>query len=506
MAVFNIYGCCICRDLFGFVPYNTHEVKHFMQSSSPIINFIYPEKPVKPMTEEDLKNVPCPDFRKKCIMNDYNKTVLDCFVEKSDFFVTDLIDIANTNLAKITDENGNEHYFTHSKWFRDAYNGALKDFFEDKTVTPLHRLKIIEKIGLESIIDKYVQWLLEEKQYKQEQIIMIENKRTPYYFDGEKMCLFEPFLRDKSNKLIEKATRLFKEKCPDCHIIRMPYSVYSVIDHPWGLTDLHFCYEYYEYLYKCVDLIANGDAEDKIEDLFYDYSNLLIKKNIAEYTNEQLLKGNFIPDVSDCYIAKKDSVIYSDSKGTKTSKKLDHYALVNEFSMPYSKIFGGYVNADACVKGVYGNGKFFGDKAWQTVNSNTCAVLKSNSVILCHNGSPSKNHMNIIQTVQNSDELCGKTVTLSVWARVIELSEEKKGGVIALINDNSYNKGQFYAMTEFGNKTWKRIVLTAKLPEKEDYKGLTVCFRACGVSGLKKKCAVVEFCNPKLEIGDTSAQ
>ena len=501
MASFNIYGCCICRDLFGFAPYNTHEVIHFMQSSSPITNFVYPDKPSTPMTEEDLKDVPSPNFRKRCIMNDYNKTLLDCFVEKSDFFITDLIDIVNTNLAKETDSEGNEHYFTHSKWFRDAYASGLKNFFENKTVTPLHRLRIIEEVGLEIVIERYIHWLTVEKQYNENQVILIENRRTPFYFDGKEMRLFEPFLRDKSNKLLEKACRIFKEKCPGCHVIKMPNSVYSVMNHPWGLTDLHFCYEYYEYLYKCIDLIAsNQDCKNELDDLFYDYSNLMIRKSIKEDAGSNLLKGSFSFDCSNCFIAKKGSVIYADSNGTKTDKKLNNYTLVNDYEFPYSKIFGGYVDVDACAKGAYGDAQIFGEY-WKTVNITTCAVEKNNSIVLCHNGSPSKAHMNIIQTIEDSDDLYDKTVTLSVWARVLEHGEDKRGGVVAFINGNSYNKGKFYAAKEFNNKKWQQIVLTATLPDKENFNGLTICLRANAGAGEKPINAIVEFSRPKLEIG-----
>lgn len=82
MASFNIYGCCICRDLFGFVPYNTHEVVHFLQSSSQISNFLFPTKPKKELTFEDFENIELPNFQKKCIIHDYNKTLLNYYTER----------------------------------------------------------------------------------------------------------------------------------------------------------------------------------------------------------------------------------------------------------------------------------------------------------------------------------------------------------------------------------------------------------------------------------------
>ncbi len=73
MATFNIYGCCICRDLFSLVPNNTHEVIHFLQSSSQTVNFLFNTKPKKQLTFDDFENISMPNFEKKCIINDYNK-------------------------------------------------------------------------------------------------------------------------------------------------------------------------------------------------------------------------------------------------------------------------------------------------------------------------------------------------------------------------------------------------------------------------------------------------
>ena len=131
MATFNIYGCCICRDLFSLVPNNTHEVIHFLQSSSQTVNFLFNTKPKKQLTFDDFENISMPNFEKKCIINDYNKTLVDYYTETSDFFILDLINIANTNLMKEISEDGTEHYFTNSSWFSKAFKKGLNEFFKE---------------------------------------------------------------------------------------------------------------------------------------------------------------------------------------------------------------------------------------------------------------------------------------------------------------------------------------------------------------------------------------
>ncbi len=122
--------------------------------------------------------------------------------------------------------------------------------------------------------------------------------------------------------------------------------------------------------------------------------------------------------------------------------------------------------------------------------------------MILHAGNASKAQMNVIQTVKYAEELCDTTVTFSVLTRVLHPSNvENLGGTIAFINSDSYNQGEFYKSKSFANADLQRISLTAKLPKKEDFNGLTVCLRANAGTGDEPQHAVVEFAKPKLEIG-----
>lgn len=72
-------------------------------------------------------------------------------------------------------------------------------------------------------------------------------------------------------------------------------------------------------------------------------------------------------------------------------------------------------------------------------------------------------------------------------------------GSIAIINENNYNKGKLFAKKNFKNSDWEKIVLTTRLPDKDEFIGITLCIRAIQITG--KEHSVVEFKNPKLEFG-----
>ena len=76
--------------------------------------------------------------------------------------------------------------------------------------------------------------------------------------------------------------------------------------------------------------------------------------------------------------------------------------------------------------------------------------------------------MNIIRTVEDVDELYGNTVTLSVWARVLQFSNDNgRGGTLALIHSDSYNKGTFFKSKPIKTQIGKEFPLPASFLKKK---------------------------------------
>ncbi len=516
MATFNIYGTCICRDIFAFVPDNTHEIKYFLQSSSPIVNFIYRDKPKKLMTFDDFKNTTgggktLSHFQQKCIINDYNKTVVDYFAEKTDYFVTDLVFMANTNLIKEIYEDGQEHYWTRSLWFMKACSNELSEFIQGKKLYPIDRLQLLDEIGYQETLDRYIDWLTVQQGYKQEQIILIENMRAHCWTDGETLQFFETGTRLRVRDYLHKFYNYMEQKLPNCHVIKMPFGEYSDEHHKWGLTDLHFDYAYYEYAYKCIDAIVDQPVESKniIAHLRDEYSERnidqickLLEGSFAQINGEQLLP-DWDMGGNDHYLALPGTKIYEKPDLHMQTGTLDTYAEVLYTQIPFAKLSGRneYVEFENCVRGVSGSQKWI-NAYWQTANRPTYVILNDHSILVGHNGIASNAQMNLVCTLDHSERLRGQRVTLSVWARVLRLTDGKNqaGGTIGIINAPDYHSGKFYAKTVFKNTSWKRIFLSVTLPDK-DFNGVTVCFRANASAVENGQHAIVEYCKPKLELG-----
>lgn len=276
MSTFNILGSCICRDLFGFQTDCPHEIIHFLQSTSPLTWFIYNKKPKKLITMDQMNNIQkLKNFQKKCVMHDYNNSVLDYYVEKTDYFIIDLVSLFNPNLGKEVFEDGTEHYFTISKWFSILYKNGL-DACIGNTYKVVNRYELITEEILEKVISSLVQWLTYEKGYREEEIILIENKHANCYTEGEFLYFFKKSKETKKiNDCLDKAYQLFESYVPNCNIIKMPLNTYGDYFHRWSLYSLHFTKEYYDYLYQCINLIC-ADADN------YKKRICELRENVAE--------------------------------------------------------------------------------------------------------------------------------------------------------------------------------------------------------------------------------
>ena len=511
MAVFNIFGMCILRDTFSFVPCNRHTVQHFLQWSHPANVFIFNNKPERTL---ELKHFghdrPVPNFKERCVLHDYNRNVLDYYEKPSDFFMLDLTTMVHTHLLKETQSDGSFHYITNSLAMMENMNAGLKEgFFADRKLTPVTALDILAQVGYETIIDKYLEWLRVTKGYRNDQIILVENRSVHHYTDGE--SLFELHLDfRKENEVLKKCYAYFKQQCPGCHVIRMPCNVYADLHHNWGLTDLHLCMEYYDYLYACFDAIATGaNCDQEIDRLYEDYSQLfmeniyrMIRGSFQYLKGENLIRGSLTQAVRDL-IAPKGTPFYAGNHCTDPVGTLpatvrvvpcgDRNAKFQKDGVTY------YVDSARCLRGYTGSEVELGN-GWRTMNPTTQVQFTGTSVIVSHNGQPSKHQTQILYTVDSDRPLHGQPVTLSVYARVLKPNKQGKGGSIALINDTGYNKGIFLAHKVFSNTAWERISITFHLPKKASYRGLTVCLRAVSSSDVCSG-AVVEFRDPKLEIG-----
>ena len=255
MATFNILSSCICRDAFGFQQECKHDIITFLQATSALTWFRFNKKPLNPMTLNMLEESGLSNFQKKCIIKDYNKEVLASYDKETDYFVMDLTELASANIAEYGDaKKGENDFCSYTKWFNTAYNNGLKKYLPSQVVIHNSVELLKDESLLQQTIDNIRNWLLNVKGYKEKQIILVRNKKVNAYTDNKVLVYFDnQSKRNSINDTLDRIYDCFCEKIPGCHVINMPLGTYSDKFHKWGVTDLHFCTEFYDYLYKCFD-------------------------------------------------------------------------------------------------------------------------------------------------------------------------------------------------------------------------------------------------------------
>ena len=161
--------------------------------------------------------------------------------------------------------DGSKHFFTKSGWFMNAYKSdGLDGFFTDTKIRFISRFKLLET-GYKEVIDRYINWIVNELKYSPQQVIVIVNKKNYVWYKGKDYRLFEYDSRKKMNDWLEKIYGYFSNSLPGCHMIYEPFMSMSDPGHKWGLLDLHSDKSYYDYFLYAIDAIV----EKREKDVFY---------------------------------------------------------------------------------------------------------------------------------------------------------------------------------------------------------------------------------------------
>lgn len=265
MATFNISGCCTMRDAFGFQEKCEHKVIHFLQFSSPVTWFEFITEPEKEFLTSDLDELSVDgivknNFTKKCIVNDYNRTVLSYYKDKADYFIFDFPEMVRYGLIKQTINDNRVHYFTSTGRVlkRNSKHMNFLDLLSGNK-SLIHVSEYLTDDMIEKILAKLHDWLIYTKGYALKEIILVKTLNALDYYDGTMMRSFPNVEKLKQeNALLNKIYTKFECLFDGCHVVEFPTNAYGIVPHKWGLLSLHYSKEIYDYLYGAFDFIANN--------------------------------------------------------------------------------------------------------------------------------------------------------------------------------------------------------------------------------------------------------
>ena len=354
-ATININGCCVLRDIFGIredAKSTNYKIINFRQFSSPITWFIMNDKPQECIELEQLQNLTVDgllknNFTKKCVVDDYNKNVLQSYTCKSDYFLLDFAE-ARYGIVNLVSKDGQKHCFTATGRITKKNKDGIcfLDLLQGEKVIDSYQ-KYDNAYNIHKTCELLVEWLINKMGYKESDIILVETQSALVYTDGKEMYEFpnkEKIISE--NIYIKKWNDKFKELTPNCNVIKLPDELLADTRNKWGLHSLHYCREVYDYLYEAVNVIINKDNYNSIEyyrnrcmtlirdKMEYYNKNKELKKVMIEY--ERALNGlkiseNGLDNISDCRLS--DICVYVDKLKRDINRAINSPYLVVDYHM-----------------------------------------------------------------------------------------------------------------------------------------------------------------------------
>lgn len=238
-----IHGSCVSRGVFDYAKAGGSE-KNFKVIEYIAKNSIFSlwGNPTPLKFEDlnaDLKKV---DWNTRMVYYDANKLVTDRIQNyKADIFVMDFVD---ERLRRIHRNDTSKSVLTYSESFlRGKYLEQLKEYewvdFDSASYYEAY-----------DIIIRYCEFI--KNYYRQEQIFIIEAFPVLTYYDkNREMNLFNQGNIQSALRLTKQLEMYYEivQRClPDANYIKFPRNVCGLEEHKFGLSNVHYEYDYYDYV------------------------------------------------------------------------------------------------------------------------------------------------------------------------------------------------------------------------------------------------------------------
>lgn len=277
MVTFNVFGNCVSRDIFNYFTGGGVKVLQYSGFVNPISMFS--DKGEFEMKPEELKEFTGPDFYKRILCQDVNKTSFEYITESmADYIVVDLLGVRFDMLRK------NNHYITCASPYIFNQKILERDYKLD-TYDKIKFTDITEEEWIESL-EKFCKLVL--KYYPPGKIIFFEYFGAVDYLDDGIIKKFDTYKENyvKSyNALVCRLNQYALEKFSGCHVLRFPDNVCADKKNIRNLHPLHYNSLYYEYGAKAIETIIKSlcDSEEasileELRNIYSDRFELLRKR------------------------------------------------------------------------------------------------------------------------------------------------------------------------------------------------------------------------------------
>lgn len=270
MAVLiDIFGSCVCRDIFRHVDKTKYEVRRCL-GNIPVTTLFDKRIPIKKGMMDEAKLTP---YEKKMLRIQMKKNAIE-LLKKSDAeilmidFADELMErweIASEYSYDIAVPEGKENEY--EKVFGDLKSGKIRQY------SPFELdIEEVEQ-SIKMLAEELVRSDDNPVGYEEKNIILIESLYAADIMGNDgKLHMHRDINISECNDFLKTIYQIFLKYVQDCQVIRLPKFTHSSENHIRGLHPLHYMESTYDYFVKVIDVLNGYSNLNTIQNLYNEYS------------------------------------------------------------------------------------------------------------------------------------------------------------------------------------------------------------------------------------------
>ena len=267
----DIFGSCVCRDIFRYVDNEKYQVNRCI-SNIPIMSLY--EESVQ-VSKDFLESAKLTQYEKKMLRILMRRNTVS-LLEKSEANVL-IMDLANEFMERWEVAIGER---TISLAVPEEREAEYEAFFGKQPFSIVKKYSMLEMDmeSVEACLKQFAESIVKSPEnqmgYEEKNIIVIESLYTPDILgnDGNIHRHDKKYKLHEYNEWLRRAYLILYKYIQDCKVIKLPEFTHSTENHIRGVNPLHYMGDTYEYFKQALDVLNKYSYVNNVDNLYKEKS------------------------------------------------------------------------------------------------------------------------------------------------------------------------------------------------------------------------------------------
>ena len=267
----DIFGSCVCRDIFRYVDNEKYQVNRCI-SNIPITSLY--EESVQ-VSKDFLESAKLTQYEKKMLRILMRRNTVS-LLEKSEANVL-IMDLANEFMERWEVAIGER---TISLAVPEEREAEYEAFFGKQPFSIVKKYSMLEMDmeSVEACLKQFAESIVKSPEnqmgYEEKNIIVIESLYTPDILgnDGNIHGHDKKYKLHEYNEWLRRAYLILYKYIQDCKVIKLPEFTHSTENHIRGVNPLHYMGDTYEYFKQALDVLNKYSYVNSVDNLYKEKS------------------------------------------------------------------------------------------------------------------------------------------------------------------------------------------------------------------------------------------